>query len=60
LLGLAPFRQRHSIPLRFLATVSGPVDFARLYLSKGVEQQLLVERRVVETGRAEYRYEVAP
>jgi hypothetical protein len=56
IMGLISPRTRHEeIPLEDLANVAGPVDTARLIISKGLERELIDEKPAPEDPHA-YAY----
>lgn len=44
------------IPLRNLAAICGPPEFANLFIAKGLERQLLQEERITGPHGPEFRY----
>lgn len=46
-------------PLAALAQITGPVDFAKLVIVKGLENELLIERPTNRTGRPGYGYSLS-
>jgi len=47
------------VPLAVLASITGPVDFAKLVIAKGLESELIAEHLTVADGKAAYRYSSA-
>jgi hypothetical protein len=54
---LLPPRRAARVPLREFAVVTGPADFADLFMSSGLERNLISERLVRSGDRAEFRYQ---
>jgi hypothetical protein len=51
---------RQGIPLREIANIVGRADFTNLIIAKGLERELLIERRVTGDGHMQYRYFFVP